>query len=291
VEPDEVRDPAEQLSSLPVHDEPKQQELDTAIQLVGAMATTWKPDQYEDTYTARVEQLIADKREGREVVPPRPPPDQPRPGRRIRIGRRTDEDQRADPLRGQPRRLGHHLTARRVPEQRCPGHCQLIETGQEPPGRGRGREVVHPCHPAAVPGQRHRRLPRPPRAGSAAPATRPPTAPFRRSPPHRCRSRRPEHGARREAGTTGSAAPGHHRRPRPGDGSGRVGAPIRGSPHDAGGAGRACACHGARRAGGAGPGARVGPDCGTRRGAAKSATGRRSRYPGHPACARDARRS
>lgn len=70
---DEVRDPTEQLSALPVHDEPKQQELDTAIQLVGAMTTTWKPDQYEDTYTERVEQLIADKREGREVVPAEAP--------------------------------------------------------------------------------------------------------------------------------------------------------------------------------------------------------------------------
>jgi DNA end-binding protein Ku len=37
------------------------------------MTTTWKPDQYEDTYTARVEQLIADKREGREVVPAEAP--------------------------------------------------------------------------------------------------------------------------------------------------------------------------------------------------------------------------
>ncbi|CAA9296552.1 MAG: Ku-like_protein [uncultured Actinomycetospora sp.] len=70
---DEVRDPTEQLSALPVHDEPKQQELDTAIQLVGAMTTTWKPDQYEDTYTERVEQLIAEKRGGREVVPAEAP--------------------------------------------------------------------------------------------------------------------------------------------------------------------------------------------------------------------------
>lgn len=66
---DEVRDPAEQLDALPVHEEPRRQELDTAVQLVDAMATTWKPDQYRDTYTERVEQLIADKREGREVVP------------------------------------------------------------------------------------------------------------------------------------------------------------------------------------------------------------------------------
>ncbi|PVY97079.1 Ku protein [Actinomycetospora cinnamomea] len=70
---DEVRDPAQQLDSLPVHDEPRRQELETAVQLVGAMTTTWKPDQYRDTYTERVEQLIADKREGREVVPAEAP--------------------------------------------------------------------------------------------------------------------------------------------------------------------------------------------------------------------------
>ncbi|MFC5138970.1 Ku protein [Actinomycetospora rhizophila] len=72
---DEVRDPADQLSSLPVREDPKKQELDTAVQLVAAMTTTWKPDQYEDTYTRRVEQLVADKREGREVVPAEAPED------------------------------------------------------------------------------------------------------------------------------------------------------------------------------------------------------------------------
>ena len=70
---DEVRDPAEQLDALPVHEEPRRQELDTAVQLVDAMTTTWKPDQYRDTYTERVEQLVADKREGREVVPAEQP--------------------------------------------------------------------------------------------------------------------------------------------------------------------------------------------------------------------------
>jgi DNA end-binding protein Ku len=70
---DEVRDPAEQLDALPVREDPREQELDMAVQLVGAMTTTWKPDQYEDTYTARVEQLVADKREGREVVPAEAP--------------------------------------------------------------------------------------------------------------------------------------------------------------------------------------------------------------------------
>jgi len=70
---DEVRDPAEQLDSLPVHEEPRRQELEMAVDLVAAMTTTWKPDQYHDTYTERVEQLIADKREGREVVPAQAP--------------------------------------------------------------------------------------------------------------------------------------------------------------------------------------------------------------------------
>jgi DNA end-binding protein Ku len=70
---DEIRDPTEALGSLPVHEEPRDQELDMAVQLVGAMTTTWKPDQYRDTYTERVDQLIADKREGREVVPAEEP--------------------------------------------------------------------------------------------------------------------------------------------------------------------------------------------------------------------------
>jgi DNA end-binding protein Ku len=70
---DEVRDPTEQLDVLPVHTDTRRQELDTAKELVGAMTSTWKPDQYEDTYTARVDQLIADKREGREVVPAEEP--------------------------------------------------------------------------------------------------------------------------------------------------------------------------------------------------------------------------
>jgi DNA end-binding protein Ku len=70
---DEVRDPAEQLDVLPVHTDTRRQELDTAKELVGAMTSTWKPDQYEDTYTARVDQLVADKREGREVVPAEEP--------------------------------------------------------------------------------------------------------------------------------------------------------------------------------------------------------------------------
>ncbi|NMO93141.1 Ku protein [Actinomycetospora sp. TBRC 11914] len=70
---DEVRDPTEQLDVLPVHTDIRPQELDTAKELVGAMTSTWKPDQYEDTYTARVDQLVADKREGREVVPAEEP--------------------------------------------------------------------------------------------------------------------------------------------------------------------------------------------------------------------------
>jgi DNA end-binding protein Ku len=70
---DEVRDPTEQLDSLPVHEEPREQELDMAIQLIGAMTTTWEPDRYRDTYTERVDRLIAEKREGREVVPAEEP--------------------------------------------------------------------------------------------------------------------------------------------------------------------------------------------------------------------------
>jgi DNA end-binding protein Ku len=88
---DEVRDPAEQLDVLPVHTDTRRQELDTAKELVGAMTSTWKPDQYEDTYTQRVEQLIADKREGREVVPAEAPEDATEVGDLLEALRRSVE--------------------------------------------------------------------------------------------------------------------------------------------------------------------------------------------------------
>ncbi len=74
---DEVRDPRAELDNLP---EPRRggrddRELDMATQLIESMSGPWKPEQYHDSYRERVEQLIEDKRQGREVVAEAAPPE------------------------------------------------------------------------------------------------------------------------------------------------------------------------------------------------------------------------
>ncbi|HVK21727.1 MAG TPA: Ku protein [Actinokineospora sp.] len=65
---EDLRDPAKELKSMPEIAPARGKELDMAISLIESMSEEWKPDDYHDTYTQRVEQLIEDKKEGREVV-------------------------------------------------------------------------------------------------------------------------------------------------------------------------------------------------------------------------------
>ncbi|MDQ3154584.1 MAG: Ku protein [Actinomycetota bacterium] len=65
---DEIRDPATQLASLPDSGPSRGKELDMATTLIESMSGPWEPEGYRDTYTERVEQLVADKQAGRETV-------------------------------------------------------------------------------------------------------------------------------------------------------------------------------------------------------------------------------
>lgn len=65
---EDIRDPAKELKSMPEIITARGKELDMAVSLVESMAEEWRPDNYHDTYTQRVEQLIEDKRKGRTVV-------------------------------------------------------------------------------------------------------------------------------------------------------------------------------------------------------------------------------
>jgi DNA end-binding protein Ku len=65
---DEILDPSEQLPEVPDKRKAQGKELDMAVTLVDSMSGDWNPEDYRDTYTERVEQLIKDKRAGREVV-------------------------------------------------------------------------------------------------------------------------------------------------------------------------------------------------------------------------------
>lgn len=65
---EEIRDPAEELDSLPEATTFAGRELEVAKKLVESLTTDWKPEAYRNTYRERVEELIENKRKGNEVV-------------------------------------------------------------------------------------------------------------------------------------------------------------------------------------------------------------------------------
>lgn len=73
---DEVRDPREEIEDLPEARAPGGRELRIAKQLIDSMTIDWSPDNYEDTYRERVEDLIERKRRGEEIVTEAAPPEE-----------------------------------------------------------------------------------------------------------------------------------------------------------------------------------------------------------------------
>jgi DNA end-binding protein Ku len=65
---DEVRDPSREIGSLPGDLTFKPREIDTAKLLIDSMSAEWNPENYADTYRARVEELIDAKRQGETIV-------------------------------------------------------------------------------------------------------------------------------------------------------------------------------------------------------------------------------
>ena len=72
---DEVRDPHEAIDRQPGTASPKPQELKMAEQLIDSMSGPWKPTEYRDTYTDRVNELIDAKKEGAEITMAEAPPE------------------------------------------------------------------------------------------------------------------------------------------------------------------------------------------------------------------------
>ena len=65
---DEVRDPVKEIERLPARTRVEKKDVTMAVKLIEAMSSEWKPTNYRDTYTDRVEQLIEAKRNDEEVV-------------------------------------------------------------------------------------------------------------------------------------------------------------------------------------------------------------------------------
>jgi DNA end-binding protein Ku len=65
---DEIRDPEQELDTLPEIAHAGERELKIAKQLIDSLTDEWDPSRYQNTYRQRVEELIEKKREGNAVV-------------------------------------------------------------------------------------------------------------------------------------------------------------------------------------------------------------------------------
>lgn len=72
---DEVRDPLQEIDTLPLEAELEPRELDMADLLIGSMTTPWEPEEHTDDYRQRLEALIDQKRSGAVVATAPPPPE------------------------------------------------------------------------------------------------------------------------------------------------------------------------------------------------------------------------
>ncbi|OZM73260.1 Ku protein [Amycolatopsis antarctica] len=69
----DIRDARRELRKLPEPKAARGKEIDMAVNLIDSMSAEWKPEDYRDTYTERVEKLIEDKKAGRTVSPAEQP--------------------------------------------------------------------------------------------------------------------------------------------------------------------------------------------------------------------------
>ncbi|MCS7482030.1 Ku protein [Umezawaea endophytica] len=72
---DEIRDPADVLDELPTGDRAKPKEVAMATSLIESMSGPWKPEDYRDTYTTKVEKLMRAKKAGKKTVSAEEPPE------------------------------------------------------------------------------------------------------------------------------------------------------------------------------------------------------------------------
>ena len=65
---DEIRDPEQELDSLPPVGNANARELSIAKDLVDSLTDEWEPGRYKNTYRTRVEELVQRKRDGNAIV-------------------------------------------------------------------------------------------------------------------------------------------------------------------------------------------------------------------------------
>ncbi len=65
---DEVRSPEKELPNLPEVEDPTDREIKMAELLIESMEGSWDPSRYRDTHREKIEALVEEKRQGREIV-------------------------------------------------------------------------------------------------------------------------------------------------------------------------------------------------------------------------------
>jgi len=65
---DEVRSPEKELPNLPDVEDPSEREIPMAELLIESMEGSWDPKRYHDTHRQKVEALVEEKRQGKEIV-------------------------------------------------------------------------------------------------------------------------------------------------------------------------------------------------------------------------------
>jgi DNA end-binding protein Ku len=65
---DEVRSPEKELPNLPEVEDPSDREIKMAELLIESMEGSWDPKRYRDTHRQKIEALIEEKRQGKEIV-------------------------------------------------------------------------------------------------------------------------------------------------------------------------------------------------------------------------------
>jgi len=64
----DLRKPKDVMGGLPKLPKPRPKELDMALSLVDEMTAPWRPDDFRDEYSERVEDLIKAKKSGKEIA-------------------------------------------------------------------------------------------------------------------------------------------------------------------------------------------------------------------------------
>ncbi|MDG4825831.1 Ku protein [Asanoa sp. WMMD1127] len=91
---DEVRDPGD-IADIPGKVKLKPAELSMAAQLLDSMTSAWKPEEYRDTYTDRVNELIEAKKSGEEITETEAAPEATGVSDLMEVLRRSVEDARS----------------------------------------------------------------------------------------------------------------------------------------------------------------------------------------------------